>query len=223
MQPLSGQILAFYRQLTIPVRLPRGVVVMNPYHDAEAWTCCTAFYRKFYTDQDPRTMILGINPGRYGGGMTGIPFTDPVRLEQVCGIANNFSKRGELSSEFMYRVIEAWGGVIPFFRRFYFSAISPLGFTRNGKNLNYYDVPALQQRLTPLMHRWLQQQLAMGCKTDRVFCVGEAENYRFLNQLNATGGYFQEIIPLPHPRFIMQYRRKQLADYVIRYLENLRN
>lgn len=222
MRPLSRPILDFLAQLSIPVKLPRAVSVMNPYRDPQAWACCVAFYEKFYADDTPRTMILGINPGRWGGGITGIPFTDPVRLEQVCGIPNTFPKRGELSSEFMYRMIEAWGGAADFYHHFYFSAVSPLGFTRHGKNLNYYDVPALQQRLMPCLHEWLHQQIALGCRTDHAFCVGEAENFRVLNHLNATGNYFREIIPLPHPRFIMQYRRKQLVAYIAQYLESLR-
>ncbi len=39
-----------------------------------------------------RYLILGINPGRFGGGITGIPFTDPIRLQNICGIENDFQK-----------------------------------------------------------------------------------------------------------------------------------
>ena len=49
-----------------------------------------------------RHLLLGINPGRFGGGVTGIPFTDPIRLQNVCGIENNFEKKQELSSVFIY-------------------------------------------------------------------------------------------------------------------------
>lgn len=217
--PQSRQILAFLKNLSIPVALPRGVVVLNPYLEPHAWTCCEAFYEKYYADSAPRTLVLGINPGRLGGGLTGIPFTDPIRLTDICGISNPFPKKGELSSEFMYRMIAAFGGAERFYRQFYFSSVSPLGFTQNGKNLNYYDSPFLEKRLTPLIHHWLQRQIDLGCRTDRAFCVGEAENFRFLTRLNEGKRYFKQIIALPHPRFIMQYRRKKVDHYVALYLE----
>lgn len=217
--PLAGQILNFLKGLTIPVALPRSVAILNPYQDPVAWNCCMDFYTKYYTDTATRTLILGINPGRLGGGLTGIPFTDPIRLQEICGIANPFPKKGELSSEFMYRMIAAFGGAEKFYKKFYFSSVSPLGFTQKGKNLNYYDLPMVEKRLTPLIHHWLQQQIDLGCQTDRVFCVGEAENYRFLTRINEGQRYFQEIVPLPHPRFIMQYRRKKIEEYVALYLE----
>jgi len=34
--------------------------------------------------------------------------------------------------------------------------------------------------------------------------------------------FFEKIIPLPHPRFIMQYRRKQAADYIQSYVDTLK-
>jgi len=40
------------------------------------------FYTKFYSDCKPRQLVLGINPGRFGAGATGIPFTDTRRLNE---------------------------------------------------------------------------------------------------------------------------------------------
>jgi hypothetical protein len=222
MRPWSEQILAFLRYLAIPVKLPRGVLVMNPYQETSAWTCCQKFYHSYYHDRQPRSMIVGINPGRFGSGITGIPFTDPIRLKEVCRIDNPFPQKGELSSEFMYRMMDAAGGITAFYKQFYFSAVCPLGFTQNGKNLNYYDLPLLEKRLIPWMHGWLRQQIDMGLNTNRIFCVGEAENFKALHRLNETGRYFREIVPLPHPRFIMQYRRKQVDEYVALYLDRLK-
>lgn len=56
---------------------------------------------------------------------------------------------------------------------------------------------------------------------DKCFCLGEGQNYAFLQKLNAQKGYFQEIVPLAHPRFIMQYKRKSVDLYVEKYLESL--
>ena len=89
-----------------------------------------SFYTKYYSDNNKRILLLGINPGRFGGGVTGIPFTDPVRLEKVCGIKNDFQKKQELSSVFIYEMIEAYGGAEKFYKQFYISAVSPLGFVK---------------------------------------------------------------------------------------------
>src|ERR1700748_3494288 len=103
-------ILDFYKNLRPGFPLGHGISIMNPYLDAATWETASRFYHKFYSDNQPRVYIFGINPGRHGAGVTGVPFTDPIRLAEKCGIANGFQKRGELSSEFVYAVIDAFGG-----------------------------------------------------------------------------------------------------------------
>jgi len=100
----TRKVLAYYEDLESPVGLPDGVEVMNPYSNPEVKHVLETFYANYYQDNKKRKLILGINPGRLGAGITGIPFTDPIRLEKDCGIANNFVKKGELSSEFVYKV-----------------------------------------------------------------------------------------------------------------------
>jgi hypothetical protein len=39
--------------------------------------------------------------------------------------------------------------------------------------------------------------------------------------LNEEYKFFKKVIPLAHPRFIMQYRRKKIAEYVNDYREKL--
>jgi hypothetical protein len=39
--------------------------------------------------------------------------------------------------------------------------------------------------------------------------------------LNNDHEFFNEVIPLAHPRFIMQYRRKFVAEYIDTYLKKL--
>jgi len=126
----ASKILDFYSSLEIKEKLPAGVEILNPYQSKEVMKVCTTFYQKYYNDNKGLVMILGINPGRFGAGITGIPFTDPVRLEKNCGIKNNFEKRGELSSDFIYRLIGKMGGPDHFYRHFYIGAVSPLGFKR---------------------------------------------------------------------------------------------
>jgi uracil DNA glycosylase superfamily protein len=214
----SNHILKFLSHLQLTIRLPKGVDVMNPYRDPAARKLCEQFYNKYYSDEAARVLILGINPGRFGGGITGIPFTDPLALEKECGIPNTLKKKTELSSEFIYHMIRAHGGPDLFCRRFYISALSPLGFTLDGKNLNYYDNKELEKKVTPFIIESVRAQLGFGIRQDICFCLGEGENFKFLSRLNSNHHFFESIIPLAHPRFIMQYRRKKIADYIADYL-----
>ena len=215
----ADKILSFYQQLNIKVKLPQGVVVLNPYQTKEAFTYCQRFYKKYYDDVNHRTIIFGINPGRHGGGITGIPFTDPVKLEQNCQITNPFNKKPELSADFIYKMIEGVGGPQKFYHHFYISAVSPLGFTLDGRNMNYYDSKELQSALRPFVIDSLEKQLAFGVNREICYCLGEGENFRYISKLNSEFNFFGKVIPLAHPRFIMQYRRKKITEYVNDYKE----
>lgn len=217
----ADNILSFYKELGISATLPKGVIVLNPYHNNDAFFYCEKFYKKYYDDLKHRTMIFGINPGRYGGGVTGVPFTDPVKLEKYCDIPNTFQKKSELSADFVYTMIESFGGAEKFYGRFYISAVSPLGFTMDGRNLNYYDSKELQTALKPFIIASVQKQLEFGIHREVCYCLGEGDNFKYLSKLNTEFQFFRKVIPLAHPRFIMQYRRKKIMEYVNDYKEKL--
>lgn len=217
----SKRILSFLKQLEFNQPLPEGIAVMNPYHDKTTWKVCTDFYRKYYQDIQPRNMILGINPGRFGGGITGIPFTDPIRLQEVCGIANPFAKKPELSSVFVYELIERFGGPEPFYQNFYVSSTSPLGFIRHNLNCNYYDDPNLQKDIRGFVVDCLQRQIGFGIRTDQVFVLGQGKNFQFLQTLNKEIQFCQSLVGLPHPRFVMQYQLKRKSHHLSVYLRAL--
>ncbi|MBY0432814.1 MAG: DUF4918 family protein [Cyclobacteriaceae bacterium] len=218
---MADAILSFYKNLDLRTALPKGVEVMNPYKDAYTFDINRQFYQAFYNDSQPRHLMLGINPGRFGSGTTGISFTDPIRLQEVCGIENRFAKKPELSSNFIYRMIDAYGGVEKFYKWYFVSAVSPLGFTKSGKNINYYDDKKLEKAVTPFVIKSINQVIELGMKRDKCFCIGEGKNYEFLTALNEEHQWFENIIPLAHPRFIMQYKRKQLSRYIDSYLNAL--
>ncbi len=219
---LSNKLKQFYISLNIEATLPPGVEVMNPYENSEVQKICSEFINKYYPDDRSRKLILGINPGRFGAGITGITFTDPVRLEEICGIKNPFSKKQELSSVFIYEMIEAFGGVQSFYSQFFLSAVSPLGFKKEGKNLNYYDDKVLQESVVPFILDNLKQHISMGFSRDVVICLGEGKNYKFLAEINNEHKLFNEIIPLPHPRWVMQYRYRSRSNYIRKYLDVLK-
>ena len=217
---LAKKILNFFSNLTIDSPLPKGVEYMNPYQDKKTFEVCTSFYRKFYSDSRKRKIILGINPGRFGAGITGVPFTDPVKLEML-GITNSFAKKIELSANFIYTMIDGYGGPQKFYSNYYISALSPLGFVKDGKNLNYYDIRELQEAVEPFMVDCLNQQLEFGIDRRTAFCLGEGDNFKYLTKLNTRFNFFDSIEPLSHPRFIMQYKRKKIDEYVDYYLKKL--
>lgn len=216
---LSNKILDFLFNLQFPLKLPQGVEVMNPFTDKETARIVKIFYTKYYNDNNARYCIIGINPGRFGGGVTGIPFTDPIRLYKECGIQNNWQRKQELSSVFVYDVINAFGGPQTFYNQFYFTAVSPLGFTKAGKNLNYYDDKILNKEIIPFAVDCFRKQIAWGMQTSAAFCLGEGTNFKFLSKLNNEYPLFDKIIPLSHPRFIMQYKLKTKETYIDKYLQ----
>jgi hypothetical protein len=221
METWAAHILRFYDGLQLPFTLPRGIEGLYAFKQPEVRATMEAFYNRYYNDVNSRNVLIGINPGRFGGGITGIPFTDPINLAQACGIANTWPRKAELSSVFMYAIMEAYGGVEKFYRYFYITSVSPVGFVQNGKNLNYYDHKILEKKIVPFVVKCMEQQLAFGIRRDVCFCIGEGENLSFLRSLNQKHQWYKHIEPLPHPRWVMQYRRRQIAEYITLYQQTL--
>jgi hypothetical protein len=218
MKTFAENVLEFLFGLHLPFKLPGGIEVMDVHKISPVQVACKTFYKKFYHDYNKRHLLIGINPGRFGGGITGIPFTDPIRLQNDCGIGNEFQKKQELSSVFIYDMIHAFGGPAKFYSSFYISAVSPLGFVKDGKNLNYYDDRILLNRIEPFVIDCLERQITFGLQQDICFCIGEGENLRYLQKLNNQHKWFSAIQPLPHPRFVMQYKLKTKHLYVQQYI-----
>lgn len=220
----ADRILDFTRALRPPdIALPAGFEWLYPYDNPETMQAMSDFYQKYYADNQPRTFIFGINPGRFGAGITGVPFTDPIRLQQECGIENNFRKKPELSSAFVWQFIRAYGSAEAFCRDFYITSLSPLGFIKDGKNINYYDDRHLQRAVEPFIVWNIRTQLDLGGRQDTALCLGEGQNFAFFKKINDIHHFFREIVPLPHPRWVMQYRRKQVGEFIERYVDALKD
>ena len=218
---LAKKILQYYRELEGPKNLPKDVETMNPYQNPVSYQFAAKFYEKYYSDNDQRILLFGINPGRFGAGITGVPFTDPIKLETYCNIPNEFQKKAELSSSFIYEMITAYGGVERFYSKFLISSVSPLGYVRNGINLNYYDLKGYKQLFEPYVVNEIQKQLEMNFSRKVAFSVGKGENIKYLKWLNDKYHFFDQIIPLSHPRWVMQYRLKRKEEFINEYLEKL--
>jgi len=225
MKTFADKIIGFNRSLVFKGTLPEKIRVMNPFREnEEALSVSSAFYKKYYEDNESRHLILGINPGRHGAGLTGIPFTDPKKLQEKCGIEYNGKPAHELSSVFVYEVIDAFGGAVDFYKKFYINSICPLGFVvkdtkSKEKNYNYYDSAALQEAVRDFIVDNLKKQISFGIETDICFCMGTGKNVKFLNEINDANGFFKKIIPLEHPRYVMQYKLKQKQSYIKKYIK----
>jgi len=228
LKTFAAKIVAFNKQLAFSGPLPEKIRIINPFKEnKQALTASTAFYNKFYNDNNPRHLILGINPGRFGAGATGVPFTDSKRLKNECGIGYEGKETHEPSSVFVYEMIHAFGGVEKFYGSFYINSVFPLAIvtvSHTGKevNHNYYDSPALTKALYTAIVDNIRKQLAMGVQRDVCFCFGKGKNEKFLKKLNEEFRFFEKIVALEHPRFIMQYKSKTKDAYIGKYLDAFR-
>ena len=89
--------------------------------------------------------------------------------------------------------------------------------------MNYYDDKTLEKNIEEFVITSINQQLGFGIERNAVFCLGEGKNYKYLSKLNAAHGFFDQVIPLSHPRFIMQYKLKKKDEYIEKYLSTFNN
>lgn len=105
--------------------------------------------------------------------------------------------------------------------------VCPLGIVKinakgNEVNCNYYESKKLQEKLQQFIISKLCEQVSFGIDTTICYCIGSGENYNFLTKINKKYHFFKEIIPLEHPRFIMQYNSKRKDEFIMKYLNALR-
>ena len=248
MYSMADKLTGFYGSLK-PPHLPKGIEILFPQKDEQVRELSKKFFTKYFDDHKQRSLMLGINPGRFGAGITGVNFTAPKQLKHACGIDHHFKLSSELSAEFIYDMIAEYGGPKKFYQDWFIGAVCPLGFvsktspspskggegtppisgssaqkeeTPAGKNINYYDDKKLLAAVTPFIVDCIDKQMSMGFNRKRCLCIGGEKNFKFLSSLNNEHKWFKEIVPLPHPRFILQYRRKQKDKYIHQYLSALR-
>jgi hypothetical protein len=218
----GASIFNFYNSIVVPEIRSDDVQVLLPFETPEVREINKIFYNKYYNDTNSRIFLIGINPGRFGGGITGIPFTDPVNLQNILGIPNSLAKKHELSSQFVYKVIDGIGGPHIFFGTFYLTAVSPVGFVLNNKNVNYYDIKQIKNGWEMFFVESIKAQIKAGGNTDIAFILGQGENSKYLTGLNDKYHLFGEMLPLPHPRWIMQYRYMRRNEFVYQYVNSLK-
>lgn len=220
MNTWAKELFEFYTSLKPQEYLPGSIQWLYPQKEKKVQAILELFLNKYYSDCSKRILFLGINPGRYGAGITGINFTAPKQLREDCEIENPFSG-SELSAEFIYAMINAYGGTKKFYSKFFIGSVCPLGFVQNGKNLNYYDNKELLKAIEPFIIDNISRLVSYNIDRSICICIGGEKNFKYLSRLNEQNHWFKKILCLPHPRFIMQYKRKQVQDYIKLYLDVL--
>ena len=222
MRTFADKASKYFLGLKSPASLPENIATINPYKTPEVQSVVKQFFNKFFNDSNTRLYVFGINPGRFGGGLTGIAFTDPVALRENCGIQNDLGTRKELSSKFIYNLVNEFSGTQKFFSRIYLTALYPLAIVKDGKNYNYYDKPALYRALKKHIEQSIKEQAEFGARRDIAISLGK-KNAKYLQEINDQYGFFNKIKVLDHPRYIMQYKLKQMNKYLKDYLSAMSN
>ncbi len=226
METFAQKVIEFNKHLEFTGKLPENIKIMNPFREnEEILPISSRFYEKFYNDNETRKLILGINPGRHGAGVTGIPFTDTKRLNEVCDIKIDSVSTHEPSSVFVYEMIDHYGGAEKFYGNYFITAMSPLGFIiKNSKgnwiNCNYYDFEELFNAVQPFITDTLKKQVDFGVDTKVCYVLGK-KNAKYVNLINRKEKLFDSIVALDHPRYIQQYKMKSKDKYISDYLSKL--
>jgi hypothetical protein len=215
-------LFTFYNNLQPPSTLPSDIEWLFPQKTSEVKRVLQQFLFKYYNDSHPRKLLLGINPGRFGAGVTGVNFTAPLQLKKYCDIDHSFKMQSEISAEFIYEMIEAYGGPVKFYNDYFISSVCPLGLIKNGKNINYYDDKELCTTLDTFIIEQLKNLLKLPFDRTICYSIGGEKNFKYILRLNEQHQWFKNIQPLPHPRFIMQYKRKQKQQFIQFYLDLLK-
>ncbi len=226
----ADKILNFVDYISnVSINLPNSYHILNPFkgeNSIQTKTISRQFYTKYYNDTNKRIMILGSSPARRGTAVTGIPFEDAQHLLAETGIKIDNFHINKASSNFLYEVIEKYGGIQDFYSKFYLSFVCPLGISHTNEkgneiNCNYYDNKELRKSLDDLIISSLKKQIKF-IDSSICFCIGSGENYKYLNSINKKYKLFEKIVPLEHPRFIMQYNSKDKEKYLYKYLQVLK-
>lgn len=223
----SDSILEFNEWLArTSLELFDNYSISNPFNDKnreQIKEITNVFYKKYYNDNNKRYLILGSSPARKGTATTGIPFEDASHLYKETGIMIDNFYINKSSSDFLYDVMEQYGGCEKFYKDFFMSFVCPLGIVNvnskgNVVNSNYYENKKLENILYNFIIDSLKKQISFGINTSICYCIGSGENFKFLTKINERYKFFDKIIALEHPRFIMQYNSKDRNKYLDKYM-----
>ena len=227
----GDKVLRFYGDfLEENFDLPAGIRIINPFigkNKESVKEIVYNFYMEYYNDYNNRYLILGSSPAKKGSAIVGVPFENMNFLKKYNTLELEEFGINKNSSSFLEEVILKLGGREKFYSKFYMNFVFPLGLVKtnpkgNEVNCNYYDTRELKKTVFDYVVKSLEEQIKFGINTSICYCIGSGENYKFLKEINSKYNFFKEIIPLEHPRYIMQYNMKDKEKYLRDYIEKLR-
>lgn len=174
------------------------------------------YYEKYVSKNKPKIVLCGINPGRFGAGLTGIPFIDFKSLSKMLNDINRTET--EQSAQFFFRVIEKIGKE-RFYQNCYVTNISKFGFAEQGKsrNVNYYDLPKNTQRW--LLDRFCEE---MNFINPNIIIPLSQNVEHSLNLLKDEGKLSFNIGErINHPSWVMTYRKNDEDIWIKKYCDEI--
>lgn len=217
----STHLKSFYNALQFPDINTGEVEVLDPFHKPEVKQVREKFFDAYFEDNLPRKIIIGINPGRLGAGITSLGFTSPKQVSGLLGLGNALGTTSEPSANFVEELIKVVGGPENFYKKVMFTSVCPFGFVKNGKNYNYYDDKKLTSDLEPYLLKWLEEQMNLGPIDPIGYTFGKGKNFKYLKELNDKFQFFEKLEALPHPRWVMQYQYKNKEQHLLDMVQKL--
>jgi hypothetical protein len=153
MHPIQKQLYDLDKLRSL-IDNPDIEIIEKDEDDGDALKNQILFDEKYYHEGFPKIVLCGINPGRKGAGVTGVPFVDMATLAERLP-DNKISFNGdddptEPSAKFFNKIIDDHFGVDKFYKHFYVTNFSWVGFTikiksdgdkkTRKRNLNYFDL-----------------------------------------------------------------------------------
>ena len=215
---LSDQVIEFYKSFPQPDVFDTSLQFHNPFDSPSRKSAIEDFCSTYYNDENPRIHLLGINPSRLTATSTGVNYTDGYALQNYCGIANDFSKTRELTAEFFYEMINAVGKAKHFYATVFAWAALPVAITTEGAYINYYDAddPKIYEAVEENI-KWMTKLPSVG----KLVIVGSGQNQKFIESCEGFPFGYNQVVTLPHPRWIMQYNRKRIDVFIDAYKDAL--
>lgn len=157
MHPIQKQLYDLDKLRSL-IDNPDIEIIEKDEDDGDALKNQILFDEKYYHEGFPKIVLCGINPGRKGAGVTGVPFVDMATLaERLPDNKISFNGSGkEQSAQYFNEIVnhEEFGAK-KFYKHFYVTNFSWVGFTKKSNNStkiinhNYHKLnPEAQQYIS---------------------------------------------------------------------------
>ncbi len=172
------------------------------------------FHKKYIQPNSPKIVMCGINPGRKGAGITGIPFIDTYSLSKM--LPDIINPKSEKSAKFFFSIIEEFG-IDKFYKNIHFTNMSWLGFYKldNGINVNYNSLSEEIQNY--LIDKFVEEMDFINPEV--IIPIGDIVNWELLFNLKEKNRLKAEIGPrLYHPAYRL-VERKTYIETLTKYFD----